>query len=182
MCERTTADHARGLSPAKAENERLEAVFKKHQVVLHRTDIWNYCAQTSFCTTKRMKTCKSMEVYRTLVSRLSQMSSRPPTLKKKRRIHSPPPHIKEEEEDVWITQEEECLLGQEEADLSKFPLTVVSVKTEEHEDKPPESSQLHHSPNLDEKCLPHEQEEEPQSPHIHEKEKVTHSQHIKEGG
>ncbi|XP_061747139.1 uncharacterized protein LOC133545497 [Nerophis ophidion] len=57
-----------------------------------------------------------------------------------------PPHIKEEKEDLWITQEEECLLGQEEADLSKFPLTVVSVKTEEHEDKPPESSQLHHSP------------------------------------
>ncbi|XP_061746975.1 uncharacterized protein LOC133545415 isoform X4 [Nerophis ophidion] len=59
-----------------------------------------------------------------------------------------PPHIKEEEEEVWITQEEECLLGQEEADLSKFPLTVVSVKTEEHEDKPPESSQLHHSPKF----------------------------------
>ncbi|XP_061746275.1 uncharacterized protein LOC133545004 isoform X3 [Nerophis ophidion] len=50
-----------------------------------------------------------------------------------------PPYFKEEEE-------EECLLAQEEADLSKFPLTVVSVKTEEHEDKPPESSQLHHSP------------------------------------
>ncbi|XP_061746727.1 oocyte zinc finger protein XlCOF22-like isoform X4 [Nerophis ophidion] len=57
-----------------------------------------------------------------------------------------PPHIKEEEEEVWITQEEECLLGQEEADLTQFPLTVVSVKTEEHEDKPPEFSQLHHSP------------------------------------
>ncbi|XP_061742675.1 uncharacterized protein LOC133542495 isoform X2 [Nerophis ophidion] len=42
----------------------------------------------------------------------------------------------------------ECPVGQEEADLSKFPLTVVSVKTEEHEDKPPESSQLHHSPSL----------------------------------
>ncbi|XP_061746242.1 uncharacterized protein LOC133544984 isoform X7 [Nerophis ophidion] len=90
MCERTTADHARGLSPAKAENERLEAVFKKHQVVLHRTDVQQA------------------------------------------------PHIKEEEEECWITQEE--------ADVSKFPLTVVSVKTEEHEDKPPESSQLHHSP------------------------------------
>ncbi|XP_061748267.1 uncharacterized protein LOC133546510 isoform X2 [Nerophis ophidion] len=57
-----------------------------------------------------------------------------------------PPHIKEEEEEVWISQEGECLVGQEEADVSKFPLTVVSVKTEEHEDKPPESSQLHHSP------------------------------------
>ncbi|XP_061746794.1 zinc finger protein 16-like [Nerophis ophidion] len=69
------------------------------------------------------------------------------------------PHIKEEEEEVWITQEEECLLGQEEADLSKFPLTVVSVKTEEHEDKPPESSQLHHSPNVcEEQLLPEKQE------------------------
>ncbi|XP_061746852.1 chorion transcription factor Cf2-like isoform X3 [Nerophis ophidion] len=59
-----------------------------------------------------------------------------------------PPHIKEEKEDLCITQEEECLLGQEEADLTQFPLIVVSVKTEEHEDKPHESSQLHHSPNV----------------------------------
>ncbi|XP_061746804.1 uncharacterized protein LOC133545337 isoform X3 [Nerophis ophidion] len=58
-----------------------------------------------------------------------------------------PPHIKEEKEDLWVTQEEAFVPGQEEADLTKFPLTVVSVKTEEHEDKPPESSQLHHSPN-----------------------------------
>ncbi|XP_061741926.1 uncharacterized protein LOC133542096 isoform X2 [Nerophis ophidion] len=65
--------------------------------------------------------------------------------------HSPnvqqPSHIKEEEEEVWMSQEGECPVGQEEADVSKFPLTVVSVKTEEHEDKPPESSQLHHSPS-----------------------------------
>ncbi|XP_061746344.1 uncharacterized protein LOC133545055 [Nerophis ophidion] len=67
----------------------------------------------------------------------------PPHIKKEDEDPQPP-HI--EEEEVWITQEGECLLGQEEADLSKFPLTVVSVKTEEHEDKPPESSQLHHSP------------------------------------
>ncbi|XP_061748892.1 zinc finger protein 568-like isoform X4 [Nerophis ophidion] len=59
-----------------------------------------------------------------------------------------PPHIKEVEEEVWMSQEGECPVGQEEADVSKFPLTVVSVKTEEHEDKPPESSQLHHSPNI----------------------------------
>ncbi|XP_061746764.1 zinc finger protein 391-like isoform X2 [Nerophis ophidion] len=56
-------------------------------------------------------------------------------------------------------EEGECPVGQEEADLSKFPLTVVSVKTEEHEDKPPESSQLHHSPNVCEKqLLPEKQE------------------------
>ncbi|XP_061748890.1 zinc finger protein 568-like isoform X2 [Nerophis ophidion] len=59
-----------------------------------------------------------------------------------------PPHIKEVEEEVWMSQEGECPVGQEEADVSKFPLTVVSVKTEEHEDKPPESSQLHHSPSV----------------------------------
>nr|XP_061786765.1 zinc finger protein 771-like [Nerophis lumbriciformis] len=53
--------------------------------------------------------------------------------------------FKEEEEELWISQEEECLLWQEEADLTKLPLTVVSVKTEDHEDKPPESSQLHYS-------------------------------------
>ncbi|XP_061749019.1 involucrin-like [Nerophis ophidion] len=100
-----------------------------------------------------------------------------------------PPHIKEEEEEVWISQEGECPVGQEEADVSKFPPTVVSVKTEEHEDKPPESSQLHHSPNVCEKYRPPEQqegsssmeqrrsqylhvkEEEPQPPHFEDEEK-----------
>ncbi|XP_061889299.1 uncharacterized protein LOC133639731 isoform X10 [Entelurus aequoreus] len=63
-----------------------------------------------------------------------------------------PSHFKEEEE-------EECVVGQEEDDVSKFPLTVVSVKTEEHEDKAPESSQLHHSPNIcEEQLLPEKQE------------------------
>nr|XP_057937977.1 oocyte zinc finger protein XlCOF7.1-like [Doryrhamphus excisus] len=58
-----------------------------------------------------------------------------------------PPCVKEEEEEVWITQEGEHLLGPEEADLTRLPLTGVSVKTDDHEDKPPESSQLHHSPS-----------------------------------
>ncbi|XP_061779270.1 uncharacterized protein [Nerophis lumbriciformis] len=61
-----------------------------------------------------------------------------------------PLHMKEEEEDPHMKEEEEgeCVVGQEEDDVSKFPLTVVSVKTEEHEDKAPESSQFHHSPNV----------------------------------
>ncbi|XP_061759473.1 zinc finger protein 37 homolog [Nerophis ophidion] len=42
---------------------------------------------------------------------------------------------------------EECHLRLEEADLTKFPLTVVSVKTEDHEEKPPESSELHYNPS-----------------------------------
>ncbi|XP_061750408.1 gastrula zinc finger protein xFG20-1-like [Nerophis ophidion] len=46
-----------------------------------------------------------------------------------------PPRIKDEEEELWTTQEE--------ADLAQLPLTGVSVKTENDEEKPPESSQLH---------------------------------------
>ncbi|XP_061880604.1 zinc finger protein 37 homolog [Entelurus aequoreus] len=44
-----------------------------------------------------------------------------------------PPCIKKEEEELWITQEGECL---DEADLTKLPLTVVSAKTEDDEEKP----------------------------------------------
>ncbi|XP_061746904.1 uncharacterized protein LOC133545391 isoform X2 [Nerophis ophidion] len=117
MCERTIAKYEEEICPTKEEKEQqhqlLDAVFKKHQIVLHKTDL-----------------------------------QQPPHIKEEE-VDPQPPHIKEEDEEVWITQEEECLLGQEEADLSKFPLTVVSVKTEEHEDKPPESSQLHHSPTME---------------------------------
>ncbi|XP_061759367.1 zinc finger protein 12-like isoform X1 [Nerophis ophidion] len=54
-----------------------------------------------------------------------------------------PPHIKEEEEELWITQEGECLLGSGEADPAELPQTVVPVKTEDHEDKLPASSELY---------------------------------------
>nr|XP_057926638.1 uncharacterized protein LOC131128091 isoform X2 [Doryrhamphus excisus] len=47
-----------------------------------------------------------------------------------------PPHVREEEEELWIIQERECLLEPEEADVTKLPLTGVSVKTEDLEDKP----------------------------------------------
>ncbi|XP_061880867.1 uncharacterized protein LOC133632462 isoform X2 [Entelurus aequoreus] len=47
-----------------------------------------------------------------------------------------PPNIKKEEEELWITQEGECLLGPQEADLTMLPLTVVSVKIEDDEEKP----------------------------------------------
>ncbi|XP_061773599.1 gastrula zinc finger protein XlCGF57.1-like isoform X2 [Nerophis ophidion] len=58
-----------------------------------------------------------------------------------------PPYIKEELEEVWITREEMNLPGPDEADPTKFPLTGVPVKTEELGEKPPESSQLLHTPN-----------------------------------
>ncbi|XP_061746150.1 oocyte zinc finger protein XlCOF7.1-like [Nerophis ophidion] len=125
VLERTIAEYETELSRTKEENNQLlDAVFKKHQVVLHRTDVQQ-------------------------PPHIKEEEDDPQFPHIKEEEEDPqPPHIKEEEEEVWITQEEECLLGQEEADLSKFPLTVVSVKTEEHEDKPPESSQLHHSPNV----------------------------------
>ncbi|XP_061836207.1 uncharacterized protein [Nerophis lumbriciformis] len=47
-----------------------------------------------------------------------------------------PPCIKKEEEELFITQEGECLLGREEADHTKFPLSILSVKTEDDEEKP----------------------------------------------
>ncbi|XP_054628661.1 zinc finger and BTB domain-containing protein 17-like [Dunckerocampus dactyliophorus] len=94
-----------------------------------------------------------------------------------------PPHVKEEEEELWITQEGECLLGSEEADLTTLPTTGVSVKTEDHEDKPPESSQLHHSPHIQQLIDRQEEHsrqpedgistlkrEHPQPPHVKEEE------------
>nr|XP_061842743.1 zinc finger protein 774-like [Nerophis lumbriciformis] len=75
-----------------------------------------------------------------------------------------PPRIKEEDEEVWITQEE--------AHLPKLPLTVKT------EDKLPESSHLHHSPNVcEEHLLPKQQgwsfrmaKEEPHTSHFKEEE------------
>nr|XP_057926634.1 zinc finger protein 397-like isoform X2 [Doryrhamphus excisus] len=63
---------------------------------------------------------------------------------KKEEVDPQPPQVKEEEEKeaLWITQEGEFL-----PDLAKLPLTPITGKTEDHEDKPPESSQLHHSPS-----------------------------------
>ncbi|XP_034047727.1 putative cyclin-dependent serine/threonine-protein kinase DDB_G0272797/DDB_G0274007 [Thalassophryne amazonica] len=57
--------------------------------------------------------------------------------------NSEPPNIKEEEEEFWVIQEGNQLYGLEEPDVTKFPLTVVSVKSDDEEK--PQSSQLHQS-------------------------------------
>ncbi|XP_061748434.1 uncharacterized protein LOC133546666 isoform X2 [Nerophis ophidion] len=125
MCQRTTAEYEEELCPTKEEKERQH---EKHQVVLHRTDIHQPIEHQEEC--------------------LPHLQGDSFTVK-----YPQPSHFKGNKEDpqpFYFKEEEggECPVGQEEADVSKFPLTVVSVKTEEHEDKPPESSQLHHSPNV----------------------------------
>ncbi|XP_061880026.1 uncharacterized protein LOC133631872 [Entelurus aequoreus] len=125
LFERTIASYEEELS-RRREKERhrqqLEAASKS-DIVLHIEDV------------QQMIACQE--------ERPPQSQRRSPTLKQEA---PQPPHIKEEEEELWITQEREYVLGLEEADLTKLPLTGVSVKTEAHEEKPPESSQLHHSP------------------------------------
>ncbi|XP_061750904.1 zinc finger protein 572-like isoform X2 [Nerophis ophidion] len=59
-----------------------------------------------------------------------QEDPHPTHIKKEEEEDSQPPYIKEEEE------ERGCLLRPQEADLNKFPLTVVLVKTEDDEEKP----------------------------------------------
>ncbi|XP_035854234.1 gastrula zinc finger protein XlCGF17.1-like isoform X4 [Sander lucioperca] len=47
-----------------------------------------------------------------------------------------PPDIKEEQEELWISQEGEQLQELEEADITKFPFTLLHVKSEVDEEKP----------------------------------------------
>ncbi|XP_076610722.1 uncharacterized protein LOC143335307 [Chaetodon auriga] len=53
------------------------------------------------------------------------------------------PHIKEEQEELWTNQEGEHLGGLEEADISKFTLSVPVKSEEEADEEEPQSSRLH---------------------------------------
>ncbi|XP_054629864.1 uncharacterized protein LOC129179970 isoform X2 [Dunckerocampus dactyliophorus] len=73
--------------------------------------------------------------------RPTQQHGGSPTFKQENPQH---PHFKEEEDESWATGPQgDCRLGKEVVYLHKLPLTGVSVKTEDHEDKSPESSRLH---------------------------------------
>ncbi|XP_031166244.1 uncharacterized protein LOC116057793 [Sander lucioperca] len=47
-----------------------------------------------------------------------------------------PPHIKEEQVELRISQDGEQLQGLEEADITKFPFTLLHVKSEDNKEKP----------------------------------------------
>ncbi|XP_054644385.1 pinin-like isoform X2 [Dunckerocampus dactyliophorus] len=97
-----------------------------------------------------------------------------------------PTHIKKEEEELSISREGQHLLGPEEADLTRLPTAGVSVVTEDPEDKPPEPSQLHHSPSKEMKDVEpqlsyiKEEEAESQPPYVKEEEEQPLPSHIKE--
>ncbi|XP_061828942.1 uncharacterized protein [Nerophis lumbriciformis] len=108
----------------------------------------------------------------------------PPELQKQK--DPQPLYIKEEEEDLWITR----LPAPEEDNLAKLPLAGVSVKYEDRDDKPLQSSPLHRRPDFRQLIarqdgLPLQPQEgrstlkqqDPQPPHIKEEEEepwITH--------
>ncbi|XP_034720785.1 zinc finger protein 32-like isoform X7 [Etheostoma cragini] len=47
-----------------------------------------------------------------------------------------PPHIKEEQDELRISQDREQIQGLQEADITKFPITPVPVKSEDDEERP----------------------------------------------
>ncbi|XP_072771005.1 uncharacterized protein [Nerophis lumbriciformis] len=117
LFERTITSYEEELSRTRKEKERhrqqLEAA-RKAQIVLHVEDVQQLSGRQE--------------------ERLPTPQEGSSTLKQE---DPQPPHIKEEEEELWISQSgEECLLGPQEADLTRLPLTGVSVKTVDHENKP----------------------------------------------
>ncbi|XP_061895635.1 cardiomyopathy-associated protein 5-like isoform X2 [Entelurus aequoreus] len=159
MCERTIAEYEEELSPTKEEKER------QHQVVLHTTDVQQPLHIKEEEEDPQPTHIKEEEDDPQPTHIKEEDDDLQPTHIKEEEDDPQPTYIKEEEEDpqptyikeedddpqpTYIKEEEEDphMKEEEEDDVSKFPLTVVSVKTEEHEDKAPESSQLHHSPNV----------------------------------
>ncbi|XP_054644026.1 oocyte zinc finger protein XlCOF22-like [Dunckerocampus dactyliophorus] len=146
--------HEEELSPTREENERLRQQLEdvcKTQVVLHVEDIQQLTApppqlQGGGSTLEQEEP-----------QPVKEEAGEPQTshIKEEEEVEPEPTHIKDEEEEaqlpcvkkeedeLLITQEGEHLVGSKEAGFVRLPLTGVSVKTEDHEDKP----QLHHSPS-----------------------------------
>ncbi|XP_054642093.1 zinc finger protein 436-like isoform X2 [Dunckerocampus dactyliophorus] len=134
--------HEEELSPTREENERLRQQLEdvcKTQVVLHVEDTKQLI--------DRQEECPPQPQWGQQPIKEEEEEPQSPYIKEEE--EEPEPHfvkVQVEEDNLSMRQQGECLLGPEKTDLSRLPLTGVSVKTQDHEDKPPESSQLHHHP------------------------------------
>ncbi|XP_061747656.1 zinc finger protein 37-like [Nerophis ophidion] len=152
MCERTTAECVKELSPTQQENKRqhqlLDAYYRKHHQVVLRTDTpeqqeWNASMEQDEPHAPRIK----VEEEEPLSPHVNEEDEapRPLKLKKNRLSHN---SIKEEEKEHSISQEGEHV------DVTKVPLTAVIEKREDDEVKgrseemrgvePPSSSSTQH--------------------------------------
>ncbi|XP_061926534.1 zinc finger protein 771-like isoform X2 [Entelurus aequoreus] len=133
VLERTIAEYEAELYRIKEENyQLLDAVFKKHRVVLHRTDVDDEQEEEPplFCINKEEEV------------------PQPPNINNEEEVPQPQ-YIKEEEEEHSISQEGDHIEG-----LVEFPVTGVPVKSEDDEVKgeseekreaePPSSSSTQH--------------------------------------
>ncbi|XP_078112071.1 uncharacterized protein LOC144521385 [Sander vitreus] len=123
LFERTIAEYEEELCRSKEENERqrelLDAVFNP-QLRFHRADVQQLPVVKEEVPPEQQE-CSS-SVYQ--------------------QEPEAPPHIKEEQKELWSSQEGEQLQGLEEADITKFPFTPVSVRSQDDEEEA-QSSQLH---------------------------------------
>ncbi|XP_061896933.1 gastrula zinc finger protein XlCGF48.2-like [Entelurus aequoreus] len=163
VLERTIAEYEAELSRTKEENyQLLDAVFKKHQVVLHRTDVveehlpreqeeepqpHHIKEEEDVPHSHHIKEggeepqpphiTEEDETPQTHSVKLSLhikgQAEDPLVLHSKNEKEDPlSPHIKEEEEEHSISQHVE---GVEEVDVTKMPVTGVPVKSEDDEVK-----------------------------------------------
>ncbi|XP_072772739.1 uncharacterized protein [Nerophis lumbriciformis] len=158
VLERTIAEYEAELSRTKEENNQLlDAVFKKHQVVLHRTDLneEHYLHQQEeepqpLHIKEEEEVPKLQHIKDPQPPHIKEEEEVPQLQHIKEETEDPqPPHIKEEEEEHSISQEGDHLEG-----LVEFPVTGVPVKSEDDEVKgeseekreaePPSSSSTQH--------------------------------------
>ncbi|XP_061742606.1 chorion transcription factor Cf2-like isoform X2 [Nerophis ophidion] len=189
MCERTTAEYKEELSGTKV----LDAVAKKHQVVSHRTDVWE-----EHLLPEQQERRFRMEQEGPQPSRIKEEDEAPHSLRIKEEDESPltphvkeeeeapqPPPIKDEEEEhsisqefpvIVVTQLAEHFEGLEEVDVTKMPVTGVPVKSEDDDEHLPEQQKWSFRMATE---VPHpshikEEDEAPQTLHI-KKEEEEHS-------
>ncbi|XP_078101612.1 uncharacterized protein LOC144514324, partial [Sander vitreus] len=125
LFERTIAEYEEELCRSKEENERqrelLDAVFNP-QLRLHRAALPPDNISQIVIKEEQQECSFSVDQQECSFS-VDQPDPEPPQ------------HIKEEQEELWSSQEGEQLQGLEEADITKFPFTLVPVKSEDDEEE-----------------------------------------------